>query len=374
MRIPLSSPDITEQEIESVAAVLRGSRLSLGPKLAEFEAALAEAAGTRYAVCVSSGTAALHLSMIALGIGPGDQVIVPSFTFIAVANAVRYVGAEPVFADVDSESLNLLPERVEAAITTRTRAIVAVHTFGRPAEVVRLQQIAQRHALALIEDACEAIGAELGGQKVGSFGEVGIFAFYPNKQITTGEGGAVVTNHAQLADRVRVLRNQGRGSGDDWLQHQELGYNYRISEINCALGLGQVRRLPGIMEQRAEVARRYSQSLAACAALELPRLSCLGQRFSWFVYVVRLNLEVAQLERDTVLRELHALGVECGRYFAPIHLQPAYALWRGCYALPNTEAQSLRTIALPFFNNLSKVQSEYVVQSLLSIVNKNLLA
>jgi len=255
MRIPLSSPDINEQDIEAVTAVLRTPQLSLGPKLVEFERSIAGYLGASDAVAVSSGTSALHLCIRALGISDGDEVIVPSFAFVAVANAVRYERAIPVFVDVDSATLNLDPERLEAAITNRTKAIILVHTFGVPAEIDRILEVSKRHGLAVIEDACEAIGAEYCGRKVGTFGDVATFAFYPNKQITTGEGGAVVTNDVQIASRVRSLRNQGIGAPGNWLAYTEVGYNYRLSEINCALGISQLERLDPILERRESVAR-----------------------------------------------------------------------------------------------------------------------
>jgi perosamine synthetase len=353
MRIPLSSPDVTEPEIDAVAAVLRSGQLSLGPKLQEFEAAIADAAGTPYAVAVSSGTAALHLCMLALGISAGDEVIVPSFTFIAAANAIRYVGATPVFVDIEEGSLNLSPKCVEETITSRTRAILAVHTFGRPADMTSILAIAKRHGLLVIEDACEAIGAEINGRRVGAFGDAAAFGFYPNKQITTGEGGAVVTHHPEVAARVRVLRNQGRAPSEDWLQHEELGYNYRLSEIACVLGLGQLRRLEEILQRRKDVARMYNSRLSCVAGIRVPELSSAGIRMSWFVYVIRLDSSHTAEDRDLIVFEMQARGIGCGRYFGPIHWQPAYSAWRKLDTLPVTEAQASRTIALPFFNRLS---------------------
>jgi perosamine synthetase len=368
VRVPLSSPDITEEEIEVVSSVLRLPTLSLGPKLEEFESAMAETSGTRYAVGLSSGTAGLHLSLLALGVGPGDEVIVPSFAFIAVANAARYAGAEPVFVDVCRKSLNITAEGVEAAMTARTKAIIIVHTFGRPADMVAVLEVAARWGVAVVEDACEAIGGAIRGRRLGSFGDVGIFGFYPNKQITTGEGGAAVTNDARIYAKLRTLRNQGRGPGDDWLQHSELGYNYRLSEINCALGVGQLRRLDEILSRRAEVAEIYSRELATCSALELPQPGGAGESLSWFVYVVRLNLDRVTLDRDQTVRELAARGVACGRYFAPIHLQPSYAGWRDRYALPVTEEEAMRTLALPFFNRIRHDEIAYVCQSVRDVL------
>lgn len=374
MKIPLSAPDITEPEIDAVAEVLRSPHLSLGPTLAEFESAISRFTGVPHAIAVSSGTAGLHLALLALGIKEGDEVIVPSFTFIAAANAIRYVCATPVFVDIETESLNLCPEAVERAITPRTRAILAVHTFGRPADMHSLRSIARRHQLALIEDACEAIGAQLHGQQAGSFGDIAVFAFYPNKQITTGEGGIVLTPRSELAARIRSLRNQGRPevashtpsssiTSANWLQHLELGYNYRLSEIACTLGITQLARLPEILDRREQVARLYHRHLAAIPDLILPAIDVPDVRLSWFVYVTRLAPHFTAFQRDQVVEGLQQSGIGCARYFAPIHLQPAYA---GCAhgPLPVTEFEAARTIALPFFNRITEPQIAEVCDSL----------
>jgi perosamine synthetase len=357
MKVPLSSPDITEAEIEAVVAVLRTPRLSLGPVSEQFEAAVASYIGVPHAVAVSSGTAGLHLCIRTLGIGEGDEVIVPSFAFIAAANAIRYERAMPVFVDIDPVTLNIDPRTIEAAITPRTRAIMVVHTFGFPADMTAILDIAERHCLLVIEDACEAIGAVHQGSKAGSMGHAGVFAFYPNKQITTGEGGVVVTRDPALAGRIRALRNQGRHAGDDWFQHAELGYNYRLSEINCALGLAQMARLEEILSKRATVASGYQQRLSQYQQLTLPPLAIPAGRVSWFVYVIRLP------NRDAVMRGLAAAGIASGRYFAPIHLQPSYSDWHGA-RLPATEAEALRTLALPFFNNIGSDAMDEVCATL----------
>jgi perosamine synthetase len=362
MNIPLSAPDITEAEIEAVVAVLRTPRLSLGPVSEQFEAAVAAYVSVPHAVAVSSGTAGLHLCIRALDIGEGDEVIVPSFAFIAAANAIRYERAIPVFADIDPATLNIDPRRVEEAITPRTRAILVVHNFGVPADISTILAIAERHGLLVIEDACEAIGAEHRGRKVGSMGHAGVFAFYPNKQITTGEGGMVVTRDEALARRIRALRNQGRYETGDWFQHTELGYNYRLSEINCALGLAQMSRLEEILGKRAAVASAYDQRLTRLQELVLPPLGVADGGVSWFVYVVRLH------NRDAVMRGLAAAGIACGRYFAPIHLQPSYAAWRNSAKLPFTEAEASRTIALPFFSNLEAGAIEVVCEALIRLL------
>ncbi len=273
-----------------------------------------------------------------------------------------------------SESLNMSPTSIERAITPKTRAILAVHTFGRPAEMAAIMEIAQRHQLLVIEDACEAIGATYRDRKAGSFGDAAVFGFYPNKQITTGEGGMIVTRRPELANRIRALRNQGRYDSADWLQHAELGYNYRLSEINCALGLAQLKRIETILQQREKVARQYQQTLAAIPGLVLPTTDVPGTRISWFVYVVRLDASFTEADRDSVVATLTNAGIGCGRYFAPIHLQPSYAAWRNPAALPATEAQARRTIALPFFNRITEDEiaqvSDTLRTALLSLHNR----
>jgi perosamine synthetase len=361
MRIPLSAPDITETEIEAVVAVLRTSRLSLGPVTEQFEAAVANSVSLPHAVAVSSGTAGLHLCVRALDIGEGNEVVVPSFTFIAAANVIRYERAVPVFVDIDPETLNIDPGRLEEAITPRTRAILVPHTFGRPADMDSILEISERHGLLVIEDACEAIGAEYRGRKAGAMGHVGVFAFYPNKQITTGEGGIVVTADPVLAGRIRALRNQGRYPTDDWFQHTELGYNYRISDINCALGLAQMTRLEEILCRRGAVAAAYDQRLRPYADLILPALALPGGRISWFVYVVRVR---STRNRDAIVEGLAAAGIAAGRYFAPIHLQPSYAAWRTSSQLAVTEAEASRTLALPFFNQIEASAIDEVCHTL----------
>jgi perosamine synthetase len=366
MRIPLSAPDIDEDDIAAVVRVLRTSQLSLGPVLGEFEVCFAEYAGAAHAVAVSSGTAGLHLALLALGIGEGDEVIVPSFTFIAAANAIRYAGAVPVFVDVEPFMLNMDSACVERAITSKTRALMVVHTFGCPADVDALLEIASRHGLKVVEDACEAIGAEYRDRMVGTFGDAGVFAFYPNKQITTGEGGMVVARDAGVAASIRSLRNQGRRPGDDWFEHSELGYNYRIPEMNCALGLGQLRRIGSILERRKAVAEEYDLRLRGCPDLVLPPLSAPARSVSWFVYVVRLSARFGREDRDSIRRRLTEHGIACGRYFAPIHLQAPYRSQSPVAArLPITEAEAERTLALPFFNRIKSEQIAEVCDALL---------
>jgi perosamine synthetase len=362
-QVQLSAPDITQAEIDAVTAVLRTPQLSLGAELAGFEAALAAYHGVPHAVCVSSGTAGLHLALVTLGIGAGDEVIVPSFAFVAVANAVLQVRATPVFAEIDPITLNLDPEAVERAVTPRTRALLVVHTFGVPAEMDALQAIARRHNLVVIEDACEAIGAEFQGRRAGSFGDLAVLGFYPNKQITTGEGGAVLATNASHTARLRSLRNQGRQPDSDWLDHAEPGYNYRLSELACALGRVQLSRIDVMLALRRAAAERYDALLRNIPGLDLPPLALPDRVVSWFVYVVRLPLSV---ERERVQVALTRRGIQTGRYFAPIHLQPAWLGHASASAakLPITEAVARRTLALPFFNRITLSQQEAVAAAL----------
>jgi perosamine synthetase len=368
-RIPLSAPDIDEQDIAAVTGVLRTTQLSLGPMLDRFEREFATYIGSKQAIAVSSGTAGLHLCLLALGIGPGDEVIVPSFTFIAAANAIRYVGAIPVFVDINAATLNMDAACVARVITLRTRALLIVHTFGVPADLESLSALAADNNLLVIEDACEAIGADIRGRKVGTFGAAGVFGFYPNKQITTGEGGMIVTNDPSVSTCIRSLRNQGRTAGE-WLEHSRLGYNYRLSEMSCALGLAQLHRISDILTMRAKVASLYDNRLRANPHLVLPALQVPDRVISWFVYVVRLGSEFTRAQRDAVIDDLAKRGIACGRYFAPIHLQGAYA--SACspsLVLPVTQEASERTIALPFFNRMTEGQIAEVSDCLLAAID-----
>jgi perosamine synthetase len=336
--------------------------------LAAFESELAAYHGVAHAVAVSSGTAGLHLALLTLGVGEGDEVIVPSFAFIAVANAVLQVRAKPVFAEIDAVTLNLDPAAVERAITPRTRALIVVHTFGVPAEMDALEELARRHNLVIVEDACEAIGAEFGDgehrRRVGSFGDLAVFGFYPNKQLTTGEGGAVLASDPSHAARLRSLRNQGRTETGDWLDHAEPGYNYRLSDLACALGRVQLSRIDEILALRRAAAERYDALLAeTIPAVSRPALSLPGRTISWFVYVAHLP---DATDRDHVRTALADRGIATGRYFAPIHQQPAWRSHPSAVSarLPVTERVARRTLALPFFNRITAAEQERVAAAL----------
>lgn len=370
MRIYLSRPDITEKEIETVCAVLRTPNLSLGPKLEEFENALAEYIGRKRSVAVNSGTSGLFLCMLALGIGPGDEVITTPFTFIATANCIMMVGAKPVFVDIDPETLNIDPSKIESKITDKTKAILPVEVFGSPAGFDKICQIADKHNLTVIEDSCEALGSALNGKMAGTFGKMSVFAFYPNKQITTGEGGMILTDDDDLADMCVSLRNQGRGKSGTWLSHERLGYNYRISDINCALGIAQLARLDEIKAKRAQVAKWYQQMLSDDERLIVPAEPA-GCDVSWFVFVVRLADSFSLKQRNRILEAMNAKGIQVGNYFSPVHLQPFIAEQFGYKEgdFPATESVAQRTIALPFYNNLTKDEVAIVCKTLKEVLS-----
>ena len=369
MHIPLSQPDIGQQEIDAVLDVLRSGRLALGPVREDFERAVAEYIGTTHAVAVSSGTAALHLALAALDIGAGDEVITTPFSFVASANVILYQQARPVFVDIDPVTWAIDVDRIEAAITPNTRAILPVHVFGQTCPMDRIMEIADRHGLAVIEDACEALGGSYKGRRAGSFGQFGTFAFYPNKQITTGEGGMVVTSDPKLAALVRSLHNQGRDDSGQWLQHPRLGYNYRITEMSCAIGVAQMRRVDQLLADRAAVARMYQERLAGDSRVSLIHPSPDVQ-MSWFVMVVKLGDHYTPQDRQSMLSVLRKRGIGCGDYFPAIHLQPMYQQQlgskRGDFAVCESVAD--RTLALPFHGRMTEQQVDTVCRTLLSLL------
>ena len=372
MQIYLSRPDITEKEIEAVCSVLRGPNLSLGPKLKEFEKVFSEYIGTKRAVAVNSGTSGLFLCMLALGIGQGDEVITTPFTFIASATTIMMVGATPTFVDIDPVSLNIDPAKIESKITNKTKAILPVEIFGNPASIDKVCKIAKNRNLTVIEDSCEALGSALNGKKVGTFGKISVFAFYPNKQITTGEGGMIMTDDDGLADICLSLRNQGRGKAGGWLEHERLGYNFRLSDINCALGIVQLSRIEQIRAKRKQVAKWYREILADDKRLIVPSEPA-GCDISWFVFVVRLTEEFNGQQRDRVLQDMKDKGIQVGNYFPPVHLQPfmveQFGYKKGDF--PITESVCERTIALPFYNNLKKDEVAIVCRILKEVLDKN---
>ncbi len=360
--IPLSAPWIDERDEELVLEVLRSGWLSLGPTGPRFEEAFADAVGARYCAAVSSGTAGLHLCMRLAGVEPGDEVITSPYSFVASANCAIYEGATPVFADIDPLTYNLDPAAVEAAITERTKAIVTVDIFGYPCELDPLIALCERHGLKLVEDACEALGATYRGRPIGSHGHPAVFAFYPNKQITTGEGGAVTTASEEEHELLVSLRNQGRVETSSWLQHGRFGYNYRLDDLSAALGIAQLERLDRILAARAEVAARYDELLARID-VEPPLPDDHDHVRSWFVYVVKLP---EGADRGAVAARLIESGVATAPYVPSIHLQPymreRFGFREGM--LPVSEDCSARTLALPFHTRLGRDDQEYVVDVL----------
>jgi perosamine synthetase len=361
--VPLSGPYLGEREEELVLEVMRSGRLSLGPTIDRFEELFAERVGAPYAAAVSSGTAGLHLLAVTAGIQPGDEVITSPYSFAASANCFVYEGGVPVFADIDPRTLNLRPDAVEAAITEKTKAIVAVDIYGYPCELDELRAIAERRGLALIGDSCEALGAEYKGKPLGSHGVPCVFAFYPNKQMTTGEGGMVTTHSEEEWRVLRSLRNQGRGDSGGWLEHVRLGFNYRLSDIGAALGIGQLERLEEIFTLRREVARRYAELLQGIAGVELPCADDADHKRSWFVYVVLLPDNAT---RERVIATFEREGIGFNRYLPSIHLQPymraRYGFSEGM--CPVSEDVSSRSMALPFFTGLEAAAQERVAEVL----------
>lgn len=388
--IPLSRPDISALEEELVLRVMRSGRLAIGPMNEQFESMVAQRAGCRYGVSCSSGTSGLHLIMKAMNIGPGDEVITTPFSFVASSNCMLFVGATPVFVDICPKTMNMDPAKVEAAITPRTKAILAVETFGNPAHMEAYAAIAAKYEIPLIEDSCEALGTTSKGKHAGGFGRVGVFGFYPNKQITTGEGGMIVTDDERLAELCRSMRNQGRPmpqlssahpktmepsvggtAAGSWLRHERLGYNYRLSEINAAIGVGQMKRFDEILAKRTKVAEAYIQRLGANPHLAMPTIGP-DTFMSWFVFVVRLAPTYTAAERERIIRGLRAHDIGASDYFPCIHLQPFYQEQFGFHAgmFPIAESVSQRTIALPFFNDLTHADIEVVAQTLEVLIGR----
>jgi len=362
-RVPLSRPYLDERDEEAVLEVLRSGRLSLGPAIDRFEELLAERVQAPFAVAVSSGTAGLHMLCHIAGVQPGDEVITSPVSFVATANCFILEGGVPVFADVDPQTLNLDPAAVEGAITERTKGIVVVDMFGYPCELDELRAIAERHGLWLIDDSCEALGAEYKGAPIGSHGPSGAFGFYPNKQLTTGEGGMVTTHSEEEAELVKSLSNQGRSYDSRWFHHPRVGFNYRLTDLQAALGISQLEKLDLILELRSAAAARYTELLANVDGVETPHPDDADHKRSWFVYVVKLDRE---LDRETVMDALKAQGIEAGHYVPAVHLQPymreTYGFSEG--TCPVAEDACDRSMALPFFPQLDAADQELVVDAL----------
>jgi dTDP-4-amino-4,6-dideoxygalactose transaminase len=380
----MSYPDLTDKEREAVGAVMQTPRLSMGPEVEGFEESVAREVGARHAVAVNSGTAGLHLCVRAVGIRDGDWVITTPFSFVASANVLLYERATPIFVDVDPQTGNIDPELFATAVQelesgsgqaerwlprrgvrqdATLKALLSVDVFGQPADYDELRPVADEHHLTLIEDSCEALGAYYRSRPAGMQGDVGVFAFYPNKQITTAEGGMIVTDDDALAEMMRALRNQGRAPGDTWLEHSYLGYNYRLDELSAALGRVQMTRLEELLEKRETVARWYGERLAEIARVEVPQVVESTTRMSWFVYVIRLPQEI---DRAALVEKLEARGVPTRPYFTPIHLQPYFREQFGYREgdFPVTEDLGRRSLALPFASTFSEDDVDYVCRQL----------
>jgi perosamine synthetase len=364
--IPLAKPVLGEAEEHAVIEVLRSGQLSLGPKLAEFERLFAERLGVPHACAVSSGTAGLHLALRAVGVGPGDEVITSPFSFVASANAIIYCGATPVFADIDPVTLNLDPAAAEAAITPRTKAILPVHIFGYPADMPAFERIAQKYGLVIVEDACEALGAKhADGPAVGGRGNPAVFGFYANKQLTTGEGGMVTLGDPAMKERIDSERNQGRAPDMGWLDHDRLGFNYRLSDVACSLGIVQLQRLDKMLADRTRVAELYRTALGGIEELELPCLDRGGDTRGWFVFVVQLP---GAVDREETIRALASAAIQSKPYLPAIHLMSFYRERFGHREgeHPRCEELAARSLALPFFPRMSEGQVARVAEALVS--------
>ncbi len=354
-----------------MAEVLRSGQLSLGPRVGEFERLFAQRVGARYASAVSSGTAGLHLALRAVGVSDGDEVVTSPFSFVASANVALYERARPVFADIDPVTLNLDPAAAKAAITERTKAILPVHIFGYPADMEAFERIASEHGLGIVEDACEALGAvHRDGTPVGGRGNPAVFGFYANKQLTTGEGGIVTLGDGALKEQTDSERNQGRAADMGWLDHDRLGFNYRLSDIACAVGIAQLERLDGMLSDRARAAALYRQALSDVEGLTLPCEDREGERRGWFVFVVQLPRGV---DRDEVVRRLAAGGIQSKPYLPAIHLMSFYRERFGHREgeFPVCEDVAARSLALPFFPSVSEAQIERVAAELRAVVGRS---
>ncbi|MEK7663898.1 MAG: DegT/DnrJ/EryC1/StrS family aminotransferase [Patescibacteria group bacterium] len=370
MNVPLFQADITNKEIKEVLEVLRSQKLSIGPKVKEFEEKLAGFAGVKYAVAVNSGTSALHLIIRALGIKDGDEVITSPFSFIASANCILFERAKPVFVDIKGDTLNINPELIQRRITQKTKAILAPDMFAHPADWDALSKIAKKHNLFLIEDSAESVGSEYRGKRCGNFGDASIFAFSPNKQITIGEGGMVLTDNEEIANFCRSSASQGRKiEGGKWLEHIRLGYNYRLNEMSCAVGLSQLRRIKDTMRKRQKAASLYNKKLKYIKDIEIPYVA-KDVKLHWWIYVIKLIGNAAG-KRDIVMEKLKERGIESRDYYKSIHLQPFYKEILGFKEgdFPVCEDISKRTIALPFFNDLRENQIDFVVRQLKAVLN-----
>lgn len=365
-RYPLAKPFITKDEEKNVLTVLRSGTLSMGPYTEKLEQGFAKTVGTKYACAVSSGTAGLHIALIAAGIGAGDEVITSPFSFIASSNSILYVGAKPVFVDIDPVSYNIDPSKIEAAISPKTKAIMPVHIFGQPCDMRAIMTIAKKHNLIVIEDACESLKATYRGKEAGSFGQSGVFAFYANKQMTTGEGGMLVTNDKKVYELAKSLRNQGRAPNMQWLDHDRLGYNYRMDEMSAALGVAQLKKLPLSIRERKRIAAWYEKHLAPFKNLITTPVVAKENSHTYFVYVIQVLKE--GVNRDNLIQTLAKKGIGTKPYLPSIHLFSFYRELLGTKPgdFPISESISDRTLALPIYVGLTEKDIQSIVRTLIA--------
>lgn len=366
-KYPVAKPFIDQNDIQNVVKVLQSGMLSLGPKYKEFENKMAAYVGTKYACAVSNGTCGLHLTVKALGLQPGDEVITSPFSFISSSNCLLFEGVTPKFVDIEETSFNLDPNLMEKKITKKVKAILAVHIFGQPANMDKIMHLSKKYDLPVIEDSCESLGSVYKGKMSGTIGQVGVYAFYPNKQMTTGEGGIIVTNSKKINDLCVSLRNQGRNNKNDWLTHERLGYNYRMDEMSASLGVTQLSKLEWMINQKRKIAGWYSEMLANQDSILLPQTGP-SRTHSWFVYVIR----VTNGARNKIMDELLKLHIQTKPYLPVIHLQPfmkkLFHYKPGDF--PVAEKISSQTIALPFYIGLTKNDIHYISDKIIALVKK----
>lgn len=367
MQIPLSKPDITDKEIQIVDEVLRSDTLSIGPKIQQFEQMFCDYYGVKHAIAVNSGTSGLHLLIKAIGIEKGDEVITTPFSFVASTNCILFEEATPVFVDIDPKTFNMDISKIEEKITDKTKAILPVDVFGQPVNMEAIRRIADRYGLKVIEDSCEAMGGEWNHHKAGTLADGAVFAFYANKQMTTAEGGMIITNDDHIASMCRSLRNQGRDSMGIWLHHEQLGYNYRMSELHAALGVVQMERIKELLDKRAAVARLYNEILKDVHEIDIPYIDPKVSKMSWFIYVIRLK---DRSKREEVMKKLEEQGIASKPYFLSIHLQPyirdQFGFKEGDFPICEEVASS--TLALPFYSQMKKEEVEYVCEVLKKVL------
>lgn len=366
-KINLAKPFIDKNDKKTVIDVLNSNVLSLGRKNYEFEIKFAKYLGVRYACTVANGTCGLHLAVKSLNIGRGDEVITTPFSFVASVNCILYEKAKPVFVDIEEKTFNIDPQKIETAITRKTKALLVVHVFGQATDMQPVVRIARKYDLKIIEDSCESLGAKYYNKPAGTFGNISVFAFYPNKQITTGEGGMIVTANKKLIDLCKSLRNQGRDENDNWLRHKRMGYNYRLSDLHAALGISQLNKLEFFIKKRSQIASQYTKLLTDIPGIITPK-TAENRSHSWFVYVVR----VLNNKRDYLMQKLAKSGIQTRSYFPVIHLQPYYKnmFQTKIGSFPIAEQISKETLALPFYVGLKLSDIKYIVSKIKNLLNE----